>query len=290
MTTFLLKLIAICSMFIDHCGYVFYDNGWISRELYNIMRTLGRTAFPIFVFLIANGFEKTRDVRAYLTRLCKFALLSQIPFVLAFRFSLSEYGESAVSLAQPWWLLLPVLLIVGAVWFFTVRRDASVLWPLLALVAGVLEVRVAGLRLLTMKMNVFYTLALGLAGICTLDAALKSGRDWKKIAAWALAILAVFALIRSYADYGYIGAMLIVCLYVVRDKRLSQVLLLVLWAAVTYLIGGTLGRFVFASLGGVLVYFYNNRYGPNIKRLFYWFYLAHLSLLGLLNLAAALLR
>ncbi|HHX11665.1 MAG TPA: hypothetical protein GX731_02500 [Clostridiales bacterium] len=84
MSSFGLKLIAIITMLIDHIGAVFITPNTTS---YLIFRSIGRLAFPIFVFLLVEGFHHTRDAKKYLTRLGIFALLSEIPFDLAF------YGE-----------------------------------------------------------------------------------------------------------------------------------------------------------------------------------------------------
>lgn len=73
---FTLKLIAIISMLIDHIGYVLFP------EL-TYLRAIGRIAFPIFCFLIVEGFFHTRSHMHYLIRLSIFALLSEIPFDLA---------------------------------------------------------------------------------------------------------------------------------------------------------------------------------------------------------------
>jgi hypothetical protein len=54
---------------------------FFSQEL--AFQLLGRIAFPIFAWLIANGYWCTRNVNKYLGRLFVFALLSQIPFTLA---------------------------------------------------------------------------------------------------------------------------------------------------------------------------------------------------------------
>ena len=72
---FHLKLIAVCTMFIDHMGDTLFPGVmWL--------RCIGRVAFPIFCFLIAEGCVHTHDRKKYALRLLVFALLSEIPFNL----------------------------------------------------------------------------------------------------------------------------------------------------------------------------------------------------------------
>ncbi len=74
MSAFVLKLIALVTMIIDHTGATFG----------NIMplRIIGRVAFPLYVFLIAEGLTKTRNIKKYMLRLLAFAFISEIPFDL----------------------------------------------------------------------------------------------------------------------------------------------------------------------------------------------------------------
>lgn len=72
-----LKILACITMLIDHLGAVFFGE-------YVIFRIIGRLAFPIFAFLIAEGFLYTHNVKRYLTRLAVFAVVSEIPYNLAF--------------------------------------------------------------------------------------------------------------------------------------------------------------------------------------------------------------
>ena len=74
-----LKVIAMLSMLIDHIAYYY---GCDNPYLYELMRTVGRIAFPTFAFLLAEGFVHTRNRQKYLINLFAFALLSEIPWML----------------------------------------------------------------------------------------------------------------------------------------------------------------------------------------------------------------
>lgn len=77
LTTFQLKVLAIISMLADHVGAVLYPEAvWL--------RYAGRLAFPIFCFLLVEGYYHTGNVAKYMARLGIFALISEIPFDLAF--------------------------------------------------------------------------------------------------------------------------------------------------------------------------------------------------------------
>ena len=71
-----LKCIAVFSMLTDHIGAILCPSQvW--------MRYVGRLAFPIFGFLIVEGFFHTRDLKKYMGRLFLFAVISEIPSDLA---------------------------------------------------------------------------------------------------------------------------------------------------------------------------------------------------------------
>lgn len=72
MNTFYLKLLAVTLMVVDHIGFFLYPQ-------YTILRIIGRLSFPLFGFLIANGYKYTRDKKKYFLRLFIFANIIQIP-------------------------------------------------------------------------------------------------------------------------------------------------------------------------------------------------------------------
>lgn len=87
-----LKIIAIITMLIDHTAAVIVLFGpWMSnpelaksaKNIYYIMRYIGRIAFPIFCFLLVEGFIHTSNIKNYAKRLFIFSLISEIPFDLA---------------------------------------------------------------------------------------------------------------------------------------------------------------------------------------------------------------
>ena len=83
-TSSTLKCIAIVSMLIDHFAIAIYMNlGNPSYEVYRMLRYIGRIAFPIYCFLLVEGFFYTQNVKKYIGRCFVFALLSELPYNLA---------------------------------------------------------------------------------------------------------------------------------------------------------------------------------------------------------------
>lgn len=97
-----LKYIAMISMVVDHIGAVVLEQivyctgdagrltgimttdwGYTLYWMNQVCRAVGRIAFPVYCFLLVEGFIHTRDWRKYWLRLAAFALISEIPFGLA---------------------------------------------------------------------------------------------------------------------------------------------------------------------------------------------------------------
>lgn len=71
-----LKLIAAAAMLIDHMGLIFFPEN-------ALFRILGRLAFPIYAFMIAEGCKYTRSRRRYFGNLFSLALVCQIVYFIA---------------------------------------------------------------------------------------------------------------------------------------------------------------------------------------------------------------
>lgn len=136
-----LKIIAMVTMFIDHLGASLLENGIMRRvseqsvlsadvaalDAYSkwntldwVLRGVGRLAFPIFCFLLVEGFIHTRDWRKYFARLFVFSLISEIPFDLAF------YREWFYWKSQNVFFTLWIaVLVLAAVNYFEKREDLA---------------------------------------------------------------------------------------------------------------------------------------------------------------------
>ena len=112
----MLKWIAVLLMAVDHVGA-----GIVA------VRYIGRPSFPIFCFLLVQGFVHTHNVKKYALRLFLFALVSEIPFDLALHIKVFHWQNQNVFFT----LFIGLLVIC----FIQARQNA--LWAKLAgLLAG----------------------------------------------------------------------------------------------------------------------------------------------------------
>ncbi|MCL2377080.1 MAG: conjugal transfer protein TraX [Defluviitaleaceae bacterium] len=88
MTVFKLKIIACIAMLIDHFGAVIMQpwlyEPYFNPDIYFLSRNIGRIAFPIFAYLIAQGCLHTKSMGKYLLRLGVLAIISEPLFDIAF--------------------------------------------------------------------------------------------------------------------------------------------------------------------------------------------------------------
>lgn len=113
-----LKYVAFLSMLIDHVNKsLIYPNlnGGILYTVSNIFDVLGRIAFPIFIFLLVEGFFKTRNRWKYLWTLLIFGVISEVPFDM---FTTSSFFE-------PNWnnIMFTLAMVLITIWSIDVLKE-----------------------------------------------------------------------------------------------------------------------------------------------------------------------
>lgn len=87
-----IKYIAMAAMLLNHIANIFLEQGTL---LYTAFVDIGYFTAPVMCFFLAEEYHYTHSRRKYAGRLAVFALLSEIPFCLAFS---EEYnGERIIS-------------------------------------------------------------------------------------------------------------------------------------------------------------------------------------------------
>lgn len=155
-----LKLIALAVMAVDHfAASILYYNillpaaplsldmpQWKIYRLYEAMRFVGRIAWPVFAFLMVEGFFYTSSRKRYASRLLLFALLSEIPFDLALGDGIWDFSHQNI--------------------FFTLLIGFCVLW--------VME------QMKTLPGYLFFQTAAVVAG-CWIAFVLQTDYDWRGV-------------------------------------------------------------------------------------------------------------
>ena len=286
MSVFVLKLLALCAMIVDHTAFFLRSNMLIAYDPYNLMRSIGRIAFPIYCFLLVNGFDKTSNRRRYLSRLLLFAALSQIPFTLLFaygeRFSLAQPALS-LGLAENGIFCIAAALCGLTAYALLAGPDRGLISLALFYLCGSLRLSLFGVELLGDALNVFYTLSFGMAAMMVLEALFYDEVPVYKAMAAALVLVISMLLFQPSADYAWQGLALIGGLWLCRRSRPAQLAVMALWCWWLYWHGPPL-RFYFSLLSLLPVLLYNGKKGPGLKLGFYAAYPLHLLVLGLGNL------
>lgn len=244
MSSFVLKMIAVISMTIDHFNKIIGQFGLeklfpalsmdITYPLCQMMERVGRLSFPIFAFLIAEGARKTRSMPRYIGRLALLAVISEPIFFFAFNWRMN-----------PGW----------ADWMDNLSR-------------------------LNLN-NVFVTHVLGAAAIYACQ---RLEKKYAKLRYWGtvpVLLLAMFAAGYVGADYGAMGVLLIAALYFAREKS-HKAAVVVLWSLGLYMYQLSVFNLLlsaFSAASAILICGYNGKRGKIVKWGFYFYYPLHLLIL-----------
>ena len=248
-----LKWVAILTMFVDHAaaslvyGLAKYSHAWgtglLSKGGYWFLRGVGRLGFPLFCFLLVEGFFHTRSRPKYLLRLFVFALLSELPFDLGLHDTWKVFGDPSL----PFWQRIG-LQFGGQNVFFTLALGllAVMLWD---------------------------RLTQGRDPACA---------PWRGLAAIACAAALGAAAYYMKTDYKAMGVALILVFYLMHDRPWERDLCAagVLAAMLPF---GSHWIELFGVLAFPLFHVYNGERGRQSKYFFYIFYPAHLLLLAILQ-------
>lgn len=119
MSALVLKLIALVCMTLDHIGY------FVTKL--SFLRIIGRLAFPIYVFLLTEGFRHTSNRGRYALRLAIFALISQLPFSLLFQKGFLQADNLLLTFLQEFYLhgnmMLSLLVSLLCLWLLEACKD-----------------------------------------------------------------------------------------------------------------------------------------------------------------------
>ena len=315
LTAFHLKVVALITMVIDHTSAIFP----FPRAADTLLRSIGRIAFPIYAFFIAEGCRHTRSREKYMLRLGLFGLISQLPFVFAFYSWAWEPDRWWVSFLTPGNVFYTMFLAVACIHIWeTLRRQSRRI-----------QVAAAGVFvgcLILWACTVFFITGSAWPLIITIIAYLaaflavchvlgrhdgKNAPDWLANILAALPILPFFLLAEVLNfDYEGEGLALILILYLLSDRR-AQLLALGAWIFLEYgWEGGLRLKYAgqnsqvagweniltvqaamplcFALIALVLICLYNGRRGKNVKWTFYAAYPIHIAVLAVLVAALGL--
>ena len=301
-----IKIIAIVAMLIDHIaavvltrqmvatGYLeaiesgVYEEvmGWLTDNLvlyyaYDIMRMIGRLGFPIFCFLLVEGFQRTKNVKMYLARLGIFALISEVPFDLALTGSAFDLSYQNVFFT----LFLGLFTLCAFDYFEKNELNKILRWVFnatgalfpaayiticLANLAGVQEIS----TILIACGIICIAIAIGLVIYGK-----KKGTHSLQILCADVTVLMMVMYLADllYTDYSGMGVLTIVVMYLFRKRKVIS-----MTAGCVVLTIMSLSE-ITAFFALIPVALYNGKRGIKMKYFFYAFYPVHLLILYLVS-------
>lgn len=282
-----LKITAVTAMVIDHAaavillrvlladGYVNMAQEGVLYVAYQVMRGIGRVGFPVFCFLLVEGFQRTRDVRKYALRLAAFALISEIPFDLA------VCGQLTWRTQNVYFTLFLGLFVLCAFRFFektVLPKAAGVLFVVTGALtpaiycgmltrytfSGTLEERAARLGFVFIVTAVLLAFYRSMRGTARLQ---------KLCGSITILMFVMYLADFMMTDYSGMGVLTIAVMYVFRRRKV-----LTMAAGCVVLTAMSIGE-IPAFFGLIPVAWYNGKRGLKLKLFFYAFYPAHLLIL-----------
>lgn len=316
-----LKIIAIVAMFLDHFGamvlemYLAKNNTMIvgqgigelgiqEQSIYSvvelidvILRLIGRFGFPIFCFLLVEGFQYTSSVKKYALNLTIFALISEIPFDLALK-----HQWYAPEYQNVYFTLLIGLLTLTAMKYLTESEKGNQIWQYLfypsAFLAGAMVIYLTNTgSSFSFVLRKFYQFWLQtnmdkhfavsavtstlvalylIGGIISMIVFTFIAIQWEKECRIRFAkmipviSLGVWVAEKLHTDYGGFGVLVIVVMYLTRQVKKKEMF----WGCVVLIYMNYIEASALLMLKPVERY--NGKRGISMKYFFYAFYPCHI--------------
>ena len=253
MTAFVLKIIALAAMVLDHAAIAFPQH--IPLEF----RAVGRLAWPIFAYLLAEGFRHTKDPNRFLLRLGVLALISQIPYSIAITWAGQQDWQQGYQSYISWAQSISFTSNTNIFYTLFLGGVAIVLYERLH-AKGYKSLAYAGAILPAALSAELLTADYGGMGVLFIFAMyVIADRGYRLVAMAAFSLSQFFPLVLLYFA-GNIGDFRLVI-----TQRGTNIILL--------MVGFTL-------FSVMLTAFYNGKRGRDMKWLFYVAYPAHLAVLA----------
>ena len=171
MSSFVIKIIAAVSMLIDHMGLLLFPQ-------YGIMRILGRLAFPLYAFCIAEGFYYTRDKKRYFLQIFILGIVCQAAYFIA---------DGSMYLG----VLIAFSMSILLMWALDGVKKALAAKDGAMIAAAIFVLSLAAVAALCHFMTVDY----GFVGILLPVLAFASDKKWVRLGLFSLGLVALCAVI-----------------------------------------------------------------------------------------------
>lgn len=210
---YILKWIAVITMFIDHIASVFYETLY-NDSIYRIFRTIGRLAFPLFCFMLVESFYFTKDRKKHFLKIAFLAVVSEIPFDLAIRNKLIDISYQNVCVTLALGFLMLWRMDYGKLLVSKYAKALNIAEKFVAPVFNIACVSAFGLMAAAIGSDY------GFAGIFLIWA-FNAVRCSKHIRLWQAAALAIFILMRF--DPMYIICVLdLFIIYIISEVKVND--------------------------------------------------------------------
>lgn len=294
-----IKLIALICMITNHIWVVTFNQFSTSYAFDQSFRFIGKIAFPLFAFVVANGWIHTKNKCDYFMRIIIFACISQIPYTMAFYITNFQTPVRKNNINFYFIVYGYVLLIACILIFIVSTKIVKLSLPksiimLCSVLVSAMFLDIDGFRYLCDYLNIFYVSIVSLFMIYCFEKIKSKSLKWYEQAIIILTFILLFILFLDLSSVvETLNMSLVFLLYVTHKNKKIQSLIIVLWGIIVYgVISGIKPFYIYkvfepsipAFISAIVILLYDDSIVPKKARWFYWLYPVHLLVLGIVNL------